>query len=702
MHFLRYAWPMNPEEPSATQVVEVVDSPTLMECVLELHRAHRKTLGFIPAGGFDDHAKKRQLLVAVRGEACVGYLMYRESRRLRRATIVHLCTDPSVRGQGVTRLLVDGLKARTKHLDSIRLRCRRDFDAHRIWPKLGFQIIGEAPGRSIDGHLLVTWSLMQQELPLLRLLAEAERASRFVVAVDANVFFDWDDESSTAEESQGLLAGWLDEHVDLCITAELATEIDRKDNATLRASAQARARNFRTLTGTPEAYSQALHTAIAVLGPANSKQQDESDRRQLAHAVACDADYFVTRDGTILKASRDLEERLATSVARPGDVVRRISASLDDSLYEPRRFEGSRLKTRGPKTGPTEETRLANAFLRSDNGERKAEFLSEVRRALSDPKCSQIVEIFDRNERSLLFAVRVLRSDGSLDYTRFRLGRDRLAPTVARQYLTTELASRSADVFMVSDRGATPDAVAALEDAGFLSTGETWIKAGRLAVEPSESAIAWIEDQPELRPLAAHARALVAGGRMVEAERLFWPTKFEDLEIPSFVVPIKPTWAMQLFDTKLAERDLFGLPAELGFAFENAYFRAPRPHVVRAPGRVLWYVSGAVGAVRACSYIDQVIVGPANDLFRRFRRLGIYEWANICKLTDGNPTASIMVVQFSGTELFEHPVNFKTTQELLTAHGRSPNQFASPVAIEPPLFGAIYQAGRNLVQEDQR
>ena len=65
------------------------------------------------------------------------------------------------------------------------------------------------------------------------------------------------------------------------------------------------------------------------------------------------------------------------------------------------------------------------------------------------------------------------------------------------------------------------------------------------------------------------------------------------------------------------------------------------------PARILWYVSqgdekeGAM-AIKACSRLEEVVVAPAKELYRRFRRLGVYERHDVIKVANGNPDGKII------------------------------------------------------------
>ncbi len=75
---------------------------------MSLHRLHSKTLGFLPAGAFEENAQGGRIITAVEKDILLGYLLFRVARG--RASIVHLCAAKEARGRGVARLLVEHLK----------------------------------------------------------------------------------------------------------------------------------------------------------------------------------------------------------------------------------------------------------------------------------------------------------------------------------------------------------------------------------------------------------------------------------------------------------------------------------------------------------------------------------------------------------------------------------------------------------------
>lgn len=153
------------------------------------------------------------------------------------------------------------------------------------------------------------------------------------------------------------------------------------------------------------------------------------------------------------------------------------------------------------------------------------------------------------------------RANGSaVNVPVLRAHRDPRTPTVLRRLLAELLAraqATSAAVVRCNDFG---DGLveSALADVGFvLRDGqyEKWTMRG--IVEPAQL--------PDLLP----ANDAIA---TESVERACWPLKLRGANTTSYVVPIRPHWASQLFDAELASRDLFGARLETALALENVYY----------------------------------------------------------------------------------------------------------------------------------
>ena len=98
--------------------------------------------------------------------------------------------------------------------------------------------------------------------------------------------------------------------------------------------------------------------------------------------------------------------------------------------------------------------------------------------------------------------------------------------------------------------------------------------------------------------------------------------------------------------------------------------------------------------LRACSYVDEVQVDKPKELFRRYRRLGVYEWKNIFDLANQNVSQEIMAIKFSHTESFSRPIPWETLQQILKVEG-CPSRLQSPHRIPSDVFIKLYRKGTN-------
>ena len=80
--------------------------------------------------------------------------------------------------------------------------------------------------------------------------------------------------------------------------------------------------------------------------------------------------------------------------------------------------------------------------------------------------------------------------------------------------------------------------------------------------------------------------------------------------------------------------------------------------------------------------------GKPKELFRRFQRLGVYEWRDVYEAAGKNISNDIMAFRFRMTERFRRPID-KDTLEALGIRG----PFMSPRKITDSQFLSIYQKG---------
>lgn len=691
------------------RVEQVKVGSTTFASVIKLWRGESATLGFMPEGGFVDAARAGTLLAVVSADAeLAGYVMFRQSRD-GVVAITHLCVDPRGRGKGTARLLFEAMKARSMGCHEIRLRCRRDFGVNDMWPKLGFIAVDEVRGRAKEG-LLTVWQHHLCDRPLFKMFADCGAASGAERAViDANVFFDLDEQGPGHPETEGLQADWIGESLELAVTAELFNEINRRDDRDQRERSRVRASRFLQVPR-DQAQEEAARQRIKNLVRMSTKKDSQSDVAQLAMTAAGGVSFFITRDQEILDEAEAIRDAVGVQVGSPHEFVCRFDELRRAHEYEPRRLA----------LGPRAASRLA----RAGDVERLAD-LVHVGEAASEPRRRTVARLRMMIACPDRFAATCIEKDGEL-LAAYVIDRERadllsvpylgvapspLGVTAARHYAENLLLEASKlQRKLVLVESISPRVQTALSELGFSREEEGWVKiALPLALPPAQLADE-VEQlaatSPPAAPLATRVasdlRCLASGPGLSRAgaasiERALWPAKLTSVGLPSYVVPIKPRWAKDLFDRDLAEGTLFGADPSLILNSENVYYRAARPGVIEAPGRVLWYVSSDVKypgamAIRACSLVEEVVVGPPKELFRRFRRLGVYEWNDVFQAAKGDVSTEIMAFRFSRTELFPAAIPWEKMRSVLESHGNQ-STLQSPVAISEACFLELYSMG---------
>lgn len=245
-----------------------------------------------------------------------------------RAVIVHLCVASEHRRKGVAKRLVDELCKLTKNtILRVELKCRRDFDANRMWPRIGFTYSGDTNGRT--GLPLNRWHLTFHELPLMAISQERTIGKRFLAAIDCNILFRLQDpvpttsakhERNLHEEAKALLEDWLSEDVTLAITNEALNEIQRQNDSDERRRRAEYARNFHQIQSHRER-SKSLYDRLSEYFPAPLSDNLESDIKQVCETIAGGAYCLITQDRALLRKASLIEEMFDTKVMSPGEFI---------------------------------------------------------------------------------------------------------------------------------------------------------------------------------------------------------------------------------------------------------------------------------------------------------------------------------------------------------------------------------------------
>lgn len=674
-----------------------LDTP-LLEAVIRLHAAGKSRLGPFPKGAFEDHARRKMIFTVVApNNEVAGYLLYRVAKN--RAVIVHLTTGNTFRGKGVARLLVNSLKARTCYLLGISLRCRRDYNIDDMWQGFGFTVRNSMQGRGADGALLDYWWFDHNHEDLFSQAASRDDASgRTLTVIDANVFFDLTCTSRRhSEDTSVLQADWLQDSIVLCVTKEIYNEIHRSSNEVEKKRGRISVQKFRELK-TDDAEVRAVEVQLAPLFNGSTSKRDVSDARQVAHAIVAEAPFFVTRDTPMLDRSALIFDKYGLRILHPTDLVNRLDVLRRETEYRPVRLEGSGWRER---LVISEDIKVVVSLFKHKSRERIEDFEKKVRHYLVNPndwKCSVVA---DAKKCPTMYFVHSINDSPRLEIAIFRHTDHPLAGTLLR-HLAHEISGQAGNsrlkVLVVTDPELSDEATNALSELGFLLDGNAWWKIsviGLITREELVSEIRKAEIPASLKERLVGAFFTAASvedeAARARLESLFSPAKMISPTTPCYVISIRQSWAAHFFDIPIGGQTLMDLNEKLHLGIEGAYYCSAHNTHVSAPGRVLWYVSGKGSmSIKACSHLEERVVGLPKELYARFRHLGVYTWKHVFETADSKIDHPLMAFRFLRTERFIRPVTLEKLQQMGIPQPQNPRR------ITDEQFAAIYRLGMKL------
>ncbi|NER86726.1 MAG: GNAT family N-acetyltransferase [Moorea sp. SIO3A2] len=696
--------------------IETIDEKSLhLRTVKALGRAHATTLGHFPEGAFDQHALSRQILVALTPEKkCTGYLLYRKVRRHNIIVIVHLCIEPSWRGKGIARKLVNYLSQNTQDFYGIKLKCRRDYELHKMWSHLDFVPLAEKPGRSKDGKLLTVWWRDHDHPTLFSTVATQKLESKLCAVIDTSVFFDLQgDEARSKAESDSLLADWLQPDLELCITNEIFKVINTIDDTKQRNSKRQLADTFTQLPYNQKDFETACRSLTKVL-LSTQVTINESQQRQLAIAIASDAPFFLTRNSQILAFADAINEEFNLSILSPTSLIVKLDYLHEYINYQPVRLAGTGI-TRQVVHKLDQVPFLSQRFLIAAKGEKLSDFQGRLGYIIANPdkfNCYIILQSKNTPKNNTPLALIAYHTDKTheLKVPIFRVRSGHLEETIAR-YLIFWFISLSVSKNMPFTRITEPylnqTILSAIQDDAFFKVKDGYLNANLAVAVTATELSDYLTNLANLSPDYNFCLKIAetlktdnltkAVKTTIDVERILWPAKIIDADLPTIIIPIQAEWAKELFDEDLANQLLLRSKTDLALKRELVYYRSHRSNGGLKPGvvgRILWYVSYnknycGTGQVRACSRLDEVVVNKPKNLHQQFRRLGVYELEDLMKLTKNDPNKKLMALRFSNTELFKNPINLAEIKEIL---GKRVT-VQSPLRIDQEQFTMIYREG---------
>ena len=649
------------------------DHPGFHDAAVQLGDANRRWLGMLPRQAFLDLLGDGMALLAVEGDRLAGYTLYRRVKSRHEVSITHLCVADDFRRRQVARRLVDALSDAHPGFRSITLKCRRDYAAHKLWPRLGFNVVGEVPGRSKEGHPLVIWRRSHGQPNLLSLIFEADLGERALAVVDLNILLDWQDDRSA--ESAALLEDWLTDSVKLCVTPESLTEIDRAERArreVLRLAADA--------YSLPELDERLVCKLVdrvsAVLGRPE-KKQELSDRRQLAQASVADADFFVTRDEELLAHATELEPVLGLRVVRPLELLHIVARDSLPLAYQPACLVSGEVRFGVFQTKELPGLCTLDGVLDPGVIQTRQEL---VVAAHSNPATGHVAVARSAKQPCAAVAIAPV-GDGAAQIVAVARPGSR-GSTLLAELLVQAVHQSTARGYTRLQIDPTLSSVPGMSVLESLGARRTENGTFQKRLPPRFSLLSELE--------------LPAGVPTSDAWTVAWPSILQDVAVPVYVVPIKPKWAERLFDRsrgRLIHEDLL-------FQFENAYYKSARGCLLPPGSIIAWYQSAddfghrrSVGAVTAWSSVIASERGPATEVYAHHRHLGVYRWADVAKVAGKEENQNVTAIRFCRTMTLPRPVSLRELRELYAEHETSWTNVITAREIGWELALAIFRAG---------
>lgn len=690
--------------------IKVVDySDPILNEIISLGKKNANTLGFFPEGAFVDHAKKKYIIAAIENNQLLGYILFRITQKNSIVTIAHLCIDSNHRNKGIAKKLLDTVKAKYQYLfRGIGLSCRTDYiEASHFYEKNGFKAVKKIRSRSREENYLVKWFYDFGNQDLFSLIHISD--SKYNVLLDANILIKLRDiKNNEINEIQALNADWLVDEIDYFYAQEMLNEINRDSNKERAITTRQFITKYKEAKFNPKER-DVIYAELQKLICGKSINTI-SDRIQLAECIAAGIDCFITTDKEILGIYDKVYDLYSVKILRPSEFILHIDQIKNKSNYNSVRLAGANYETKNIE--PTDINHLTSLFISKKFNEKKHELGNKINEVIGNIKNSYIRIVKDNKEDYIGFVAGTFTNNIFL-ITVLRTKKTKIANILFYQLLTdimNHASENGLNKIIIDDKYLDDSQIEIIEIFEFEKKEEKFNKIlinGIIGTSQLIKHETIVSNNIDISSIIAKINSLEKEDdkkhHQLQLERKLWPLKLKDLDIPTYIIPIKSYWASQLFDFHQAEQTLFGAKAELVWHRENIYYRNVMPVSEKCPARILWYVSsekkkttGRDKGILACSYLDEVTIAPAKSLFQRFKNFGIYEWKDIYNLAEQNSDKEIKAIKFSNTEVFKNIIGLNKITQILEENGRVKNTFTSPLEVSNKIFNKIYEIGKEL------
>lgn len=666
--------------------------------IQQLGDKNRARLGFLCAPVFEQMAHDGKIYCAVENKKVLGYVMFRYNQRTNRIILVHVCVDQQYRNTGIAKEMIELVIGNFPFARSIEASCRRDYKLDKFWKKNGFHVAGERPGRSLSGSVLTIWQRQIQTVNLLTLSQQAEAGDKITVVLDTSVVIelcDIPDSSASCLHDE-----YISDYVTYMLTPECWDELNQKSEDKIRKKHLEYAGLYQR-TVISESFEQILSELQQRVDPHHAH---EADIRHLAHCITNNVDVFVTNDQWLCNQRETLKKEYLLDILHPEELYATIDERVDAASYLSRSLTGSRYAESPLKT---EDIGIASELAVRAN-QKKKDFAHWLRETLSS--VTEDVYIIRQDEVIVgLYALHI--SDHFFELSQLLLSDKTVGPAI-RRVLTETIVENC--VRKISTNTSAVTALLIPFDIGmnntdilsryhFWKTQRGYIKfvlggscekdkALQLVssyLHARESNLVTEEEKESILEEYRH----ISNVSPVEFEELLAPIILTDLDIPNWIIPIHPEYAVRLFDNELANMNPSFLPNEHEYAAlssVNSYYTRTRKNFV-TPCRIFWYVTKSdayieSGAIRAVSTMLSTDVGTKKQLFSQHKKYGVLEWREMDQVAAED---KLRVFTFGNTRLLPRSVSLGELRKIAAEHTKKELQLQGPNRISSDMSRKI-------------
>ena len=369
----------------------------------------------------------------------------------------------------------------------------------------------------------------------------------------------------------------------------------------------------------------------------------------------------------------------------PTALILRLNELSDSQAYEPDRVSGLEFQWRRLKSDELSVFPFSR-FL--DRAEALGRLKTTVGTLLVDPNLHELEVLWSGDEP---IALRCLTYDAQ-NALKISLGRVATSHkgSLVGQFLISDAIYRA----MLQDRemvkfeaSSIPvSLIQGISEMGFTRCGDEFIRFCFVRDLDRSDAIS------EITNLAPQVATNFHSMSNLELERACSPLIFE-VDQNYFLIPIRPGYALNLFDRQQSSQDMFGGNLNVLLCWSNVYYRAATHHkMLKASGRILWYESGNRKEVVGVSHLDKVVINTPKELFQRFKKHGTLEWKDLYEMCGRDIAQKLMVLQFSHTFPLKMPVPLAEVWKAFDENGIG-RSLQSPRGISFDTFKRIFQLG---------